>query len=305
MARVAVFGSTGMLGSTLTYLLESKFHTVHEFNRSGISVTGGNVSKKIDVTSNFNLNDILSELKVDYIINCIGMIKQLIDEDNPNSIALTNKVNYDFPSRLDAYASKFSIPLIQIGTDCVFSGKRGLYSENDEHDPIDIYGRSKSLGEQVSNFSMIVRCSIVGKELKSHNSLLSWVLSQPIGAKIKGYTNHLWNGVTSLQFSQIVCGIIQNETFESGVSHLVPKGVVNKYELINLIARAFGRSDLIISKFEADTPINRSLTSINFKRNLQLWHGGGYNDTPTIAQMLSTYSLWTKLESFRDIKNWR
>jgi len=294
MAKVAVFGSTGMLGSTLTRFLESKFKTVYEFNRSGISVTGSNVSKKIDVTSAFNPNEILGELKVDYIVNCIGMIKQLIDEKNSNSVELANRVNHEFPSKLDAHASKFRIPLIQIGTDCVYSGKRGKYSENDEHDPVDLYGRTKSLGEKSCNFSMIVRCSIVGKESKSQNSLMSWVLSQPKGARVNGYVNHIWNGVTTLQFSQIVYGIIKNETYESGVSHLVPNGVVNKYELITSIAKEFDRSDLLISKFEAEIPINRSLTSINSERNLQLWRGGGYDKVPTIGQMLSTYSSWTK-----------
>ena len=296
MTKVAVFGSTGMLGSTLTQLLKSKFKNIYEFNRSGISVTGSNAFKKIDVASALNLDEILSDLKIDYMINCIGMIRQLIDEKNSNSVDIANRVNHEFPSTLDAYASKFRIPLIQIGTDCVYSGKRGMYSENDEHDPEDLYGRTKSLGEQASNFSMIVRCSIVGKELKSHHSLMSWVLSQSKGARINGYTNHIWNGVTSLQFSQIVCGIIQNETYESGVSHLVPNGVVNKYELITLIAKEFGRSDLLISKFEAEIPINRSLISINSERNLQLWHGGGYNEVPTIEQMLSTYRAWTQAD---------
>ena len=143
---------------------------------------------------------------------------------------------------------------------------------------------------------MIIRCSIVGKELKSANSLMEWVLSQPYGATINGYTNHIWNGVTTLHFAQIVLGIIQNKSYEPGVAHLVPKDMVNKYKLIELIAKNFGRDDLIVTKFEAGNSINRSLITVDPERNLRMWQEGGYNEIPAIGQMLSTYADWTKIE---------
>lgn len=296
MAKIAVFGSTGMLGSALTRLLQSKFESVYEFNRSGNSVTGKNFTKQIDVTSDYNIAESLNGLEIDYIINCIGLIKQLIQEDNSKSLDLAKKINFEFPQDLNSYANNFEIPLIQIGTDCVYSGKSGRYSENNPHDPIDLYGITKSLGEKSSESSMIIRCSIVGKELKSANSLMEWVLSQPYGATINGYTNHIWNGVTTLHFAQIVLGIIQNKRYVPGVAHLVPKDIVNKYKLIELIAKNFGRDDLIVTKFEAENSINRSLISVDPERNLRMWQEGGYNEIPAIGQMLSTYADWTKIE---------
>jgi dTDP-4-dehydrorhamnose reductase len=126
---------------------------------------------------------------------------------------------------------------------------------------------------------------------------MEWVLKQPLGAKINGYTNHIWNGVTTLHFSQIVSGIIKSNSFKAGVQHLIPKNIISKYELLNLIAQNFERHDLQISKFEADIAIDRSLTTNNFEQNLQFWQLGGYNEIPTIDEMVSTYSRWYRLHN--------
>jgi dTDP-4-dehydrorhamnose reductase len=292
MTKVAVLGSTGMLGSTLTRVLENQFKTIYEFNRSGISATGKNQTRVIEVTDSNSLLTCFNGLEIDYIINCIGMIKHLINESDQNSVKLAHKINSEFPADLNNYASRLGISVIQVGTDCVYSGKSGLYSEKDPHDPADIYGLTKNIGEQSATKAMLIRCSIVGKELKSSNSLLEWIISQPEGAMVKGYINHIWNGVTTLHFSQIVSGVIKSGTYKPGIVHLVPKDIVTKYELINLISSNYGRSDLQISRFEAEVPVNRSLITINPERNLQLWRDGGYNQIPTIAEMVSTYSKW-------------
>jgi dTDP-4-dehydrorhamnose reductase len=294
MTRVAVLGSTGMLGSTLTRVLENQFETIYEFNRSGISVTGKNQTRVIEVTDSNCLLNSFNGLEIDYIVNCIGMIKHVIDENDQNSVNLAGKINSEFPANLNVYASRLGIPVIQVGTDCVYSGKSGLYSEKDPHEPIDIYGETKNAGEQSATDSMLIRCSIVGKELKSRNSLLEWVISQPIGAKVEGYVNHLWNGVTTLHFSQIISGVIKSGAYKPGILHLVPRDIVSKFELINLISSEFGRSDLQISQFEAEIPINRSLITINPERNRQLWRQGGYNEIPTISGMVSTYAKWSR-----------
>ena len=296
MTKVAVLGSTGMLGSTLTSVLENQIETVYEFNRSGISVTGNNEAKAIEVTNANSFLDSFKGLNIDYIVNCIGIIKHLIDESDQNSVTLASKINSEFPINLSINASRFNIPVIQVGTDCVYSGKSGLYSESDQHDPVDIYGLTKNIGEQSAKDSMLIRCSIVGKELKSRNSLLEWVISQPRGAIVKGYINHLWNGVTTLHFSQIISGIIKSGTYKPGIIHLIPKDIVSKYELINLISSNFGRSDLRISQFEAEIPVNRSLITNNPEQNLQLWSNGGYNEVPTIAEMVSTYAKWHQVK---------
>ena len=294
MIKVAVLGSTGMLGSSITRVLENESVTVYEFNRSGISITKKNHARKINAITDFDFSEVFSELKIDYIVNCIGMIKQVINPDEQSSVDLAYKINSNFPLKLNIYAKSVGIPVIQIGTDCVYSGKEGLYSEDQPHDPSDIYGLTKELGEQSSTCSMILRCSIIGKELSSANSLLSWVLSNPNNSSINGYTNHFWNGVTTQHFSQVVHGIIKSSSFKHGIFHLVPKNIVTKYDLVNSIAKHFDRSDLRIRKFEAESMVNRSLITNNLEQNLSFWQNGGYNEIPSIEEMVSSYAVWIK-----------
>jgi dTDP-4-dehydrorhamnose reductase len=123
---------------------------------------------------------------------------------------------------------------------------------------------------------------------------MDWFLSQPTSASVKGFSNHFWNGVSTLHFAKIVFGIINSGSYEEGVIHVVPRGFSTKYELISAIATEFGRSDLRINKFETAAPINRVLSTINPGRNLSLWLTGGYNEIPTIKQMVLDYAAWAK-----------
>jgi dTDP-4-dehydrorhamnose reductase len=292
MARIAILGSTGMLGLTLTKVLEKKADKIYEFNRAGKSVTGNNETKIFNIDEESSGIEILRRTSFDYVLNCIGMIKQVIRETDENSVRLAHLLNHDFPSKLNEYGQSEGTPIIQIGTDCVFSGRTGSYSEEDQQDPIDLYGFTKSLGEKSTNATMLIRCSIIGKELHSNNSLLEWVLSQPKGVTVNGFTNHLWNGVTTLHFAKIVSSIIQYGNYKPGVSHLVPKDTVTKFDLLNLICKYFGRDDLEIIPCQTEIPINRSLITTNSKRVLQLWRDAGYNEIPTIAEMVEEYSKW-------------
>ena len=296
MANVAILGSTGMLGSTMTRVLRENSVDIIEFNRSGVSVSGGHKSKAFDATKKNDLIEIFEKPKFDYIINCVGVVNKLINNEDQDSIDYAYKINAEFPAELNEYSIKFGIPVITIGTDCVYSGKSGEYSEINAFDPIDHYGISKSIGEKVATSSMIIRSSIVGREKNTSNSLLEWVLGHPKNAMIYGYLNHIWNGVTVLHFSQVVLGVILNANFRVGKFHLVPNDSVNKYELLHIITRKFGRVDLMIEKFEAKSSINRTLITTDIERNLRLWQDGGYNEVPTIDEMISTYSTWIQLK---------
>lgn len=295
MVNVAILGSTGMLGSTVTRVMQDNFNTIYEYNRSGISATGMNKTQVFDVTKTSSVSSLFNDKKIDYIVNCIGMIKQVIDKENPEHILLAQQINSEFLVKLEDFSCKSGIRVIQIGTDCVFSGKSGQYSETSLFDPIDVYGSTKSIGEKSALSSMLLRCSIIGREVSTGNSLMEWVLNQPLGATINGYTNHIWNGVTTLHFSKIVSGVIETNSFRAGIQHLIPKNIISKYELINLIAHHFNRSDLRIRKLEADTTIDRSLATNNSEQNRQFWQIGGYNKVPTIDEMVSTYSRWLSL----------
>lgn len=292
MVRVAVLGSTGMLGSTLTRVLTDEIGGVIEFNRSGKSLILSNDVVRIDVKENINFEKVFQNVKVDYIFNAIGLIKQLIDEKNPEDLKNAITINSDFAVSLNNFSLRAGIKVIQIGTDCVFSGNSGSYSESSKFSPTDVYGKSKNAGELGSTDSMILRSSIIGIEQTRSASLLSWVLSQPRGATINGFTNHLWNGLTTLHFSRIVSGIIKSDSFSPGIIHVVPRDVVSKFELLRIIAKSFNRNDLIINEFCTDISIDRSLITMDNTRNTKLWNSAGSPEAPSISEMVSSYAKW-------------
>ena len=169
----------------------------------------------------------------------------------------------------------------------MYSVNTGHYLETDAHDAEDVYGKTKSLGEVVSKNVMHIRVSTIGREIGRSTLLLEWVLSHPQGAAIPGYTDHFWNGVTTNHFAKVVRGIIESDGFESGLSHLVPANELSKAELVQQIASAFGRSDLIVKETATGKPINRTLSTTNPDFNRRLWVAAGYPEIPTIEQLIA------------------
>jgi dTDP-4-dehydrorhamnose reductase len=296
VARIGVLGSTGMLGSVLAKVFTSAGHEVVEFNRAGWAVVGKNLAIEIDATWSVQHLEIqLAKFRVDYLVNAIGLIKQMINEFDDKSLLLAQTLNSDFPRKLSLISSQKGIPIIQIGTDCVFSGERDNYTESDEYSPADVYGRTKVDGEIESSDAMTIRASIVGKEMASNNSLLNWVLSQPINSRINGFTNHFWNGVTTLAFSKVVNGVIENNLYSPGVTHLVPRDFVSKRDLLSIIAKEFHREDLIIEDYLSAQPINRTLATIHSTTNTRYWALAGYNGIPTIEELIHEFAQWSSV----------
>jgi dTDP-4-dehydrorhamnose reductase len=223
----------------------------------------------------------------DYIINCLGITKPHIHDDNEQDVARARLVNSLFPAELASLAEDSGSRVIQIATDCVFSGRKGHYLETDTHDAEDVYGKTKSLGEVVSDNVMHIRVSTIGRELDRSTLLLEWVLSHTLGATIPGFTDHFWNGVTTNHFAKVVRGIIENEGFRSGLSHLVPADQISKADLVRQIASAFGRSDLKVKDTESGKPIDRTLSTTDPLFNKRLWAGAGYPEIPTIGQLIA------------------
>ncbi len=295
MVTVAVLGSTGMLGSTMAKVFHENHMDIMEFNRSGISVIGRDNVQAFNFKKKNDLNKIFNCPKIDYVVNCIGVVNKLIDNFSQDSIENAYKINSEFPAALNEYSIKFGIPVIAIGTDCVFSGKVGGYSELDEFDPKDHYGKSKSLGENASSAAMIIRSSIIGRDKFDSSGILEWVLGHPINSVINGYVNHIWNGVTTLHFSQVISGVIQNSKFKKGSHHLLPSNLVSKFELLQIIAKVFDRPDLRIEQFKTKISVNRSLISTDRDRNVEFWYDAGYTEVPSVEEMLKLYSNWVKL----------
>ena len=292
MKKVLVLGSSGMLGSTVVKVFTKMNFIVTESNRDGIPIVAGNNCRRLDV-NNQEIEAFFQEHSdYDFVVNCVGLIKQKIVEGSPDDVFDSIKINAILPLRLDDASSRFKFRLIQIGTDCVFSGRKGFYTEDDEKDPIDVYGYSKALGECGLKNTMILRCSIIGRELRSKFSLLEWVLGLPTNARVNGFSNHLWNGITTLQFAKICAGVIQKEIFESGIFHVVPEAYVSKLDLIRLIAKYFHRTDLNIESYLDEDGINRTLRTLSGSKLEVLWKSAGYSEIPSVEGMIKEYSQW-------------
>lgn len=261
--KVLVLGINGMLGS-MVYSYLSKDSSLK---------TVGSLRRKKKNTLQFDANDFLNKnsnsdylKEFDYIINCIGVIKPYIKDSGSKSVQNTILINSIFPHSLANFLRKTDVKIIQIATDCVFSGRKRNYKEDSPHDPLDVYGKTKSLGEvNLSNF-LNIRCSIIGPGPKNKVSLMDWFLKQKKGSEVLGFKHHKWNGVTTLQFAQLCLAIIEKNKFKTLVSknnvhHFVPNESLTKFELLEIMNDVFNKSFKIKPVSNIGPPIDRTLSS--------------------------------------------
>jgi len=290
--KIAILGSTGMIGSGVTQGFIHQHFEVTEFNRAGKSVVTSNSSHKFEALEFTHSDDFEIFKSFDYIINLSGVIRHKLSQESSSEIDHAIKVNSIFPRALDNFAEKTKAKVIQIGTDCVFSGRKGDYLESDSFDPTDFYGYTKVLGEAALRNTMTLRVSVVGVERDSNTELLNWVLNHPPKSTIVGYVNHIWSGVTPLQLARLITGVINQDLYFNGVQHIVPENKVTKYQLVKLISEAFKRDDLEIKEKVTSMNVDRSLASQNSTRNKRLWDASGYNAPPKIEDMIAEYHQW-------------
>jgi dTDP-4-dehydrorhamnose reductase len=280
MTKVLVLGATGMLGSAVANaFVGSKFELLTASRTSGLRFD----AESLEVGPLFKSADLSSG---DFVINCVGLTKSRIDETSLASRSSAVRLNVDFPAELARIAEASGVKVIQVATDCVFSGQAGSYTESSPHDPLDVYGKTKSLGEVPSANVMHLRCSLIGPELGRNSLFFEWVRQQPSGAQISGYTDHLWNGLTSKAFGEIALGIIQNDLFKAGVQHLVPADRVTKDELVRMELELLGRDDVSVTSTASRYSVDRTLATENSEFNQALFEAACYSALPTISQMV-------------------
>ena len=276
-----------MLGSAVLKEFSTFQGELIATTRSGTSLVEDSNVKFLKFDAATDDLDSTFSMPIDFVVNCIGIIKPYINDSDSKQTETAFDINGAFPNRLQSWASKRGAKVIQIATDCVFSGTRGNYLEGSEHDASDVYGKSKSLGEAKGASMMHLRVSIIGPEVNRNSSLMEWVRNQPTNAEISGYSDHFWNGITSMHFAKIARGIIENALFEPGVFHVLPQDSVTKCELVGLIAKYLGRSDIKISPTLTGANINRTLDTIYPAKNRAFWLSAGYSSPPSIEQMVS------------------
>jgi dTDP-4-dehydrorhamnose reductase len=282
MTRVLVLGANGMLGSMLVRVLSG----YPAFDVVG-SVRAGQEGQPAFEVGRDSLEELLGSVRCDWVLNAIGVLDRHINASDPASVAAAVAVNAEFPNRL-AGATRDAQQVINFATDGVFSGRRGPYDERAEQDAVGVYARSKGLGEVQAANVVNLRCSVIGPEMPPVVSLLGWALSQPQGATITGFTNHLWNGLTTFHLAKICAAVMLGEvTGLPPTLHVVPYDAVSKAELLTHSVESFGRSDLTVSPRPAAEAVDRRLSTAYPDVNARLWAAAGYARPPTIFQMVS------------------
>jgi dTDP-4-dehydrorhamnose reductase len=262
--RVLVFGAGGMLGHKLVQVLRRDHEVFGTLRSESAQSLPANIFDGTDLRTGVSVEDVdsvrrtLAEVKPDVVVNSIGIIKQIPDSKD---VINTLSVNSIFPHRLAEFNEEFNFRLITISTDCVFSGARGNYSEADVPDAVDLYGKSKNLGEAVGPNCLTLRTSIIGHELGSAHSLVDWFLSNG-GGKVKGFANAIYSGFPTFVFAAIIDNLIRNHPQLSGLYH-VSSDPINKFDLLTLVNEAYG-ADIAIERDE-EFRIDRSLDSTRFR----------------------------------------
>jgi dTDP-4-dehydrorhamnose reductase len=221
-----------------------------------------------------------------WVVNAIGITRPYVRDDVEHEVERAIRVNALFPHVLATAAQHEGARVLQIATDCVFSGREGRYDENAGHDPLDVYGKTKSLGEVRALGVHNLRCSIIGPEPKTRAFLLEWLRGQPRGVVVNGFTDHLWNGVTTLQFARLCHAIVRDDLELPTLMHVVPEDVLTKRVLLETMASVLGRTDLVIRPVASGKPIDRTLVTVDPARNRALWTAAGYSEPPSIAGMV-------------------
>lgn len=262
--KTLVLGASGMLGHTVfRYFAQHADLDVYGTARSA-SVRKhfpDDLSERIlvgvDVENQDTLARVFAEIRPQFVVNCIGLIKQLADVEDP-LIALP--INSMLPHRLARLCDLVRARLVHISTDCVFSGARGGYVETDRPDVEDLYGHSKLLGEVAYPHTITLRTSIVGHELSSAHGLLEWFLAQQ--GRVKGYTRAIFSGLPTVELARVVRDVVLPRPSLSGIYH-VASTPINKHDLLSLVADAYGKRIEIVP--DDTVEINRSLNATRFR----------------------------------------
>lgn len=248
MKKICVLGANGMAGHVIfNYFTEKGYDTY------GIAKGAKETDKTrdIDVLDKITFEKWLDDNSFDVIINCIGLLNEVAN----NNIDLAIYLNSYLPHWLESKYKETSTKIIHMSTDCVFSGKDGMYKEDSFKDGDTIYDRTKALGEIVNNKDLTFRMSIIGPDFNPKSiGLFNWFMAQ--SGDINGYSNVYWTGVTTIELARAMEEAIKQDL--TGLYHLVPDTNISKYNLLKLFQNVFNRNDININE-DSSKVSNKSL----------------------------------------------
>ena len=282
--KVLVIGASGMIGSTVMRVLSEPsewqvFGTLRD--ESNKRFFSDSLAKRLIPNVDAELQDsvvqVFDQIRPDVVINCAGLTKHKPQAEDP---LISIPMNSLVPHRLAALSKLVGARFIHISTDCVFSGEKGGYLEDDFADARDVYGKSKALGEVDYPHAVTLRTSTIGHELQSQYGLLDWFLAQ--NERCNGYTKAIFSGLPTVVFAQLIRDVVIPHQELSGLYHIAAKPI-SKFDLLKLIAKVYGKS--IHIEPEEKLVIDRSLNSTRF----QLATGYIAPEWPELIQLMHAY----------------
>lgn len=270
--KFLILGCNGMAGHTISLYLREQGHEVFGFDRAKSKYIPSIAGDATDPTC---IRELIGKSKYDSVINCIGILNQFAEENK----ALATYLNAYFPHFLAEITHGTDTQIIHMSTDCVFSGKRGSYTEDDFRDGETFYDRSKALGELEDDKNITLRNSIVGPDINPNGiGLLNWFLKQY--SPIKGYTKSLWTGQTTLQLAKTMEAAAKEKAH--GLFNTVPDHSISKYELLNLFNHYFRNNEIQIEPVDGITA-DKSLKRTRYEFGYVI---------PGYDQMISELADW-------------
>ena len=291
--RVIVLGAAGMLGHKLLQRLRTHFEVAGTIREPEPNAELRRVLSDVKLYPGVAANNLTSlgraidEWGAQVVLNCIGIVKQRpAAKDAIPSIA----INSLFPHQLAQLTTARGAKLIHFSTDCVFSGRHGNYVEDDLPDPIDLYGRSKLLGELAARGTLTLRMSIIGRELRGHLGLIDWFLSQR-GRPVKGYAGALYTGLTTIATADLIDQLIRAHPTLEGLWH-VSGGPISKFDLLQMVNRVYGLGWEIAR--DEGFFCDRRLDSSRFRKHTG-WHPPSWEEM--ICSMHSDEETYAKVRA--------
>lgn len=263
--RILVLGASGMLGNAvLRYFNAQSEHEVVGIVRSAGSARLLPESLQDRIALGGDVDDVDALVRMfdrhrpTVVINCVGLVKQLGDAKDPLAAIPVNAV---LPHRLARLCALAGSRLVHLSTDCVFTGNKGMYREDDLPDAQDVYGRTKLLGEVDYPHALTLRTSIIGHELASHHSLVCWFLSQQ--GQARGFSQAIFSGLPTVEIARVIDKHVLDRPELSGLYHLSAEPI-DKFSLLQFIAKIYGK-EIDITE-DRSLVIDRSLDSTRFRR---------------------------------------
>jgi dTDP-4-dehydrorhamnose reductase len=292
--RVLILGGNGMLGHQLCRLLRERVELWATFRIVPPQFDLLPPERRIEnlsVEDNVSLKQVLDKVRPDAVLNAVGIVKQ---RDEAKQAVPSIQINSLFPHQLADACSERDIRVIQISTDCVFSGFRGNYTELDNPDPVDLYGRSKLLGELNRPGMLTLRTSIIGWQLNTFSSLLSWFALQR-GKRTKGYRQAIYSGFSTAALSQLIGDILLTRPDLTGI-YQVASEPISKFELLIRLRDLLGWKDIAIEPDE-NFFCDRSLSGARFT-SATGWHAPSWD---SMLEGLATE--WQTYQTYYPIQN--